>query len=112
MKKTFGVLLIIFGCLFGGVSLWSVKGYLTEDTSDAVIISDCKDRIAAGEYPKWEGDEAMGYCFEDGLKVIGMVYPMYIVLISVFGILSILFLLSGWWVIRRKRPATSSPEQE
>ena len=112
MKKTFGVLLIIFGCLFGGVSLWSVKGYLTEDTSDAVIISDCKDRIAAGEYPKWEGDEAMRYCFEDGLKVIGMVYPMYIVLISVFGILSILFLLSGWWVIRRKRPATSSPEQE
>jgi len=59
MKKTFGVLLIIFGCLFGCAALWSVNGYQTENTSDAVIISDCKDRITAGDYNKWEGDEAL-----------------------------------------------------
>ena len=107
MRKTFGVLLIIFGCLFGGVSLWSVKGYLTEDTSDSYIKSDCKVRITAGDYDKWEGDEAMGRCVEDGWKAMGMVYPTYIALISVFGILSILFLLSGRRVIRRKRPPIS-----
>ena len=73
MKKTFGVLLIIFGCLFGGVSLWSVKGYLTEDTSDNVVIADCERRISEGQYT---GDRAMDRCVEDGWKAMGMVYPI------------------------------------
>ena len=108
MKKIFGMLLIIVGFLFGCAALWSVNGYLTEDTSDAVIISDCKDRITAGDYNKWEGDEAMGRCVEDGWKSMGMVYPLYITFISIFGIFSIIFLLSGWWVVRSEKKSTTS----
>jgi LPXTG-motif cell wall-anchored protein len=37
-----------------------------------------------------------------------MVYPLYTTFISVFGIFSIVFLLSGWWVVRRKKSTTSS----
>ena len=107
--KLFGRLLIIVGFLFGCASLWSVNKYLTVDTSTEAIISVCKDRISAGSYDKWEGDKARRLrCLEDGWISMGMVYPLYITFISVFGIFSIIFLLSGWWVVRRKKSATSS----
>ena len=100
MRKLFGMIFIVMGCLFGVVSLWSVKGLLTEDTSEAVVVADCKRQISEGLY---SGENAMGRCVEDGWKAVGMVDPVYIIGILLFGFLSLFFIILGRRLYRKTK---------
>ena len=100
MRKTISVLLISFGLLFGAVSIWSVKNLLTEDRSEKVIIEDCSRRLEMGMI---RGRGAMDVCIERGRKTMSKVVPTYATVISIFGILSVLFLTFGGILFRKKK---------
>jgi disulfide bond formation protein DsbB len=104
MRKIFGTILIVLGCLSFGSSLWFGHLLVTADTTDdRAMIAQCEEGVKASNHPDEETQkEAIGRCVEDGWKAMGMVAPIFIFLIIVFGILAIVLFFIGRRLYRNK----------
>ena len=93
------ILLLILGSACGGFSLWVLKLHLNWDYSERRVFSIC-EKPAAVFFP--EKKKTKNECIDDQKREMRETYLVRIYAITVFSILSILFLILGRWTYRRR----------
>jgi len=106
MRKTLGIITLLLGAAFGGLSLWSLHGYMTSGPpNDETVIVACEREALDNSQPAQKGltvDQMVTGCVEDQWKAVGALGPIQIAAFLGFGLIGV-FLTSIGMRIKRKR---------